>query len=148
MAKAEEPADKTCALTYQCRLPLSTRTVNHLAELLRRHLKTIRSRRRILPPGKIAVIVLAALRHDQRLADVADGNGVSESTVRRWRDELIGLLAAQAPRLDRALMKIARRGGEVVLIDGTLIRTRRRTARPTGGTTPASTELMACTSSP
>ncbi|MFD7628981.1 hypothetical protein ACFV7Q_23610 [Streptomyces sp. NPDC059851] len=34
------------------------------------------------------------LRHDQRLADMAGGNSVSESTVRRWRDELIGLLAA------------------------------------------------------
>lgn len=129
MAKTEEPADKCCALTYQCRLTLSTRTVNHLADLLRRHLKTIRSRWRILPPGKIAVIVLAVLRHDQRLADMAGGNGVSESTVRRWRDELIGLLAAQAPRLDRALMKIARQGGEVVLIDGALIRTRRRTGK-------------------
>ncbi|MCX5112614.1 hypothetical protein OOK13_29950 [Streptomyces sp. NBC_00378] len=30
------------------------------------------------------------------------GNDVSESAVRRWRDELIGLLAAKAPRLDRA----------------------------------------------
>ncbi|MET9570816.1 hypothetical protein ACFYNW_06360 [Streptomyces virginiae] len=82
-----------------------------------------------LPPGKIAVIVLAVLRHDQRLADMAGGNGVSESTVRRWRDELIGLLAAQAPRLDRALRKVARQGGEVVLIDGTLSRTQRRTGK-------------------
>nr|WP_245684883.1 transposase family protein [Streptomyces exfoliatus] len=32
-----------------------------------------------------------------------------------------------APRLDRALKKIAKRGGEVVLIDGTLIPTTRRT---------------------
>ncbi|MFE4337332.1 hypothetical protein ACFRQM_51060 [Streptomyces sp. NPDC056831] len=48
------------------------------------------------------MIVLAVLRHDQRLADMAGGNNVSESTVRRWRDELITLLAAQAPRLDRA----------------------------------------------
>ncbi|MGW2051970.1 transposase family protein [Streptomyces sp. NPDC001858] len=108
------------------RLPLSPRTVNHLADLLRRHLKAIRSRWRILPPGKIAVIVLAVLRHDQRLADMAGGNNVSESTVRRWRDELIGLLAAQAPRLDRALKKIAKQGEEVVLIDGTLIPTQRR----------------------
>ncbi|MET9935860.1 transposase family protein, partial [Streptomyces sp. NPDC006324] len=112
---------------YRCRLPLSTRTVNHLADLLRRHLKVIRSRWRILPPGRIVVLVLALLRHDQRLADMAGGNDVSESTVRRWRDELIGLLAAQAPRLDRALKKVARQGGEVVLIDGTLIRTQRRT---------------------
>ncbi|MER8091037.1 hypothetical protein ACFVZR_26030 [Streptomyces sp. NPDC058316] len=60
---------------------------------------------------------------------MAGGNDVSESAVRRRRDELIGLLAAQAPRLDRALRKVAERGGEVVLIDGTLIRTRRRTGR-------------------
>ncbi|WP_234332098.1 transposase family protein [Streptomyces sp. NRRL F-5650] len=108
---------------------MSTNTVNHLAGLLRRHLKAIRSRLRILPPGRIAVIVLAVLRHDQRLAGRAGGNNVSESTVRRWRDELIGLLAAQAPRLDRALRKVAKQGGEVVLIDGTLIRTRRRTGK-------------------
>lgn len=42
---------------------------------------------------------------------------------------MIGLLAAKAERLDRALRKIARRGGEVVLIDGTLIPTVRRTGK-------------------
>jgi hypothetical protein len=31
-----------------------------------------------------------------------------------------------APRLDRALAAITRQGGEVVLLDGTLIPTRRR----------------------
>ncbi|WP_381560671.1 transposase family protein [Streptomyces eurythermus] len=129
MTKTRKHAEETCPLVYQCRLPLSTRTVNHLADLLRRHLKVIRSRWRILPPGKIAVIVLAVLRHDKRLADMAGGNNVSESTVRRWRDELIALLAAQAPRLDRALKKVAGQGGEVVLIDGTLIATQRRTGK-------------------
>lgn len=34
----------TCPLVYQCRLPLSTRTANHLAYLLRSHLKAVRSR--------------------------------------------------------------------------------------------------------
>ncbi|GHE13780.1 transposase family protein [Streptomyces alanosinicus] len=129
MTNTKERAEDTCPLVYQCRLSLSTRTVNHLAGLLRRRLKTIRSRWRILPPGKIAVIVLAVLHHDQRLADMAGGSNVSESTVRRWRDELIGLLAAQAPCLDRALKKVAKKGGEVVLIDGTLIRTQRRTGK-------------------
>ncbi|KOG21713.1 IS5/IS1182 family transposase [Streptomyces viridochromogenes] len=129
MTKTNQRAEDTCPLVYQCRLPLSTSTVNHLAGLLRRHLKAIGSRWRITPPGKIAVIVLAVLRHDQRLADMAGGNNVSESTVRRWRDELITLLAARAPRLDRALKKIAERGGEVVLIDGTLIPIQRRTGR-------------------
>jgi hypothetical protein len=129
VTKTKEHAEDTCPLVYQCRLPLSTHTVNHLADLLLRHLKTIRTRWRILPPGRIAVIVLAILRHDQRLADMAGGNDVSESTVRRWRDELIKLLAAQAPLLDRALKKIVRQGGEVVLIDGTLIPTQRRTGK-------------------
>ncbi|WHX15758.1 transposase family protein [Streptomyces malaysiensis subsp. malaysiensis] len=54
---------------------------------------------------------------------------VSAATVRRWRDELIALLAAQAPRLDRALKKVAKRGGEVVLIDGPVIPTQRRTGK-------------------
>jgi hypothetical protein len=129
VTKTKEHAEDTCPLVYQCRLPLSTHTVNHLADLLLRHLKTIRTRWRILPPGRIAVIVLAILRHDQRLADMAGGNDVSESTVRRWRDELSKLLAAQAPLLDRALKKIVRQGGEVVLIDGTLIPTQRRTGK-------------------
>ncbi|NUV77821.1 transposase family protein [Streptomyces fungicidicus] len=129
MTNTKERTEDTLPLVYRCRPPLSTRTVNHLADLLRRHLKVIRSRWRIVPPGRIAVIVLAVLRHDQRLADMAGGNDVSESTVRRWRDELIALLAAQAPRLDRALKKVARQGGEVVLIDGTLIHTQRRTGK-------------------
>ncbi|WP_217130069.1 transposase family protein [Streptomyces sp. AC558_RSS880] len=127
MTKTKEHAGGTVSLVYQCRLPLSTRTVTYLADLLRGHLKAIRSRWRALPAGRIATIVLAVLRHDRRLADMAGGSDVSAATVRRWRDELIALLATKAPRLDRALKKIARRGGEVVLIDGTLIPTQRRT---------------------
>ncbi|MGW6405462.1 transposase family protein, partial [Streptomyces sp. NPDC055134] len=45
----------------------------------------------------------------------------------RWVLEVCTLLAARAERLDRALKRIVRKGGEVVLLDGTLIRTRRRT---------------------
>lgn len=41
--------------------------------------------------------------------------------------KLSGRLAASAPRLDRTLRKIARDGGGVVLLDGSVIRTRRRT---------------------
>ncbi|KPI06332.1 DDE transposase family protein [Streptomyces mirabilis] len=43
------------------------------------------------------MIVLAALRHDQRLADLAGGNGLSRTTVDRWLKEMIDLLAARAP---------------------------------------------------
>ena len=56
------------------------------------------------------MLVLAVLRHDQRAADLDGGNQVSATTIRRWTDEVIALLAAKAPCLDRALKKIARRG--------------------------------------
>ena len=120
-----EPAEGT-PLVYQCALPLSRQTLTYVADLLRGHLKKIRSRWRKLPPGKIALIVLATLRHDHRLADMAGGNSVSASTIDRWTWEITGLLAARAPRLDRALARIKKEGGEVVLLDGTLIPTRRR----------------------
>ncbi|MER5635630.1 transposase family protein [Kitasatospora sp. NPDC002227] len=55
--------------------------------------------------------------------------GRMEAIGSRWVLEVIGLLAARAPRLVRALHAITRSGGEVVLIDGTLVRTRRRTGR-------------------
>jgi hypothetical protein len=125
----EKTSGDAVNLVYQCRLPLSTSTVTYLADLLRGHLKAIGSRWRIRPPGRIAVLVLAILRHDQRAADMAGANEIAESTLRRWRDELIALLAAKAPRLDRALAKIPKCGGEVVLIDGALIPTCRRTGK-------------------
>jgi DDE superfamily endonuclease len=121
-----QPAEGT-PLVYQCALPLSRQTLAFVADQLRAHLKKIGSRWRKLPPGRIALIVLATLRHDHRLADMAGGNGVSASTIHRWTWEIIGLLAARAPRLDRALAAINKEGGEAVLLDGTLIPTRRRT---------------------
>ncbi|MEU6033625.1 hypothetical protein ABZ825_42680 [Streptomyces tauricus] len=91
--------------------------------------------------------MLAVLRHDQRLADMAGGNEVSASTVRRWVLEVLGLLAARAPRLDRALKKIARRGVAVVLLDGTLVHTAAAPERTTARTTAGNTRPMACSSS-
>jgi hypothetical protein len=82
-----------------------------------------------MPAGKIAGIVLAVLRCDQRPGDLAGGDQIHRTTVTRWAREVVGLLAARAPRLDRALKKITQKGGGVVLLDGTLIRTRRRTGK-------------------
>ncbi|WP_245697474.1 transposase family protein [Streptomyces phaeochromogenes] len=67
------------------------------------------------------------LRCDQRPGDLAGGNGIHRTTVTRWVREVVGLLAARAPRLGRTLKRITRTGGGVVLLDGSLIRARRRT---------------------
>ena len=129
MKNNKEQIGDAVSPVYQCALPLSTTTITYITDLLRARLKAIGSRWRMLPPGRIAVLVLAVLRHDQRAADLAGGNAVSDTTIRRWTDEVVALLAAKAPRLDRALAKITRAGGEVVLLDGTLIRTRRRAGK-------------------
>jgi hypothetical protein len=106
---------------------VSKRTLDLVGDLIRRERNRLGTRWRKVPTGTQALIVLAVLRHDQRLADMAGGNHVSASTVRRWVQEVLRLLATRAPRLGRALKKIAQRGGVVVLLDGTLIRTRHRT---------------------
>ncbi|MEV5204988.1 transposase family protein [Streptomyces sp. NPDC053720] len=74
------------------------------------------------------MIILAVLRHDQRLADMAGGNAIAPTAVRRRRDEMINLLAVRT-RAWSTLKKIVKRGGEVVLIDGTFNPTQRRTGK-------------------
>lgn len=129
MTKNNSSVEGPDGLVYTACLPLSSTTLNWLADLVRGHLKKIGSRWRALPAGKIATIVLAVLRCDQRPGDLAGGNGVHRTTVTRWVREVVGLLAARAPRLDRALKKITRMGGGIVLLDGSVIRTRRRTGK-------------------
>jgi hypothetical protein len=68
----KQTGDAVCPV-YQCLLPLSSNTVNYVADLLRAHLKAIGSRWRSRSAGQIAVLVLAVLRHDQRAADLAGG---------------------------------------------------------------------------
>ena len=144
MRKSNGLTEGPDGLVYTARLPLSSATLNYLADLIRGHLKKIGSRWRAQPAGKIAGIVLAVLRCDQRPGDLAGGNGVHRTTVTRWVREVVGLLAARAPRLDRALRKIARKGGGVVLLDGSLIRTRGAPGPRTGRTIRASANATAC----
>jgi hypothetical protein len=117
----------SAALVYQSALPVSRATLDLVTGLIRQHRRSIGSRWRKATPGRQAILALAWLRHDQRLADLATAHEVSPSTIRRWALEVLPLLAARAPRLDRVLARLAARGQVVVLADGTLIPTRRRT---------------------
>lgn len=114
-------------ITYRSALPVSAATISWLTSLIWAHRVKIGSRWRKVTPAQQAVLVLAMLRKDERLLDLATPNGISASTLRRWLLEVITLLAGRAPRLNRILRRLAARGQVLVLADGTLIRTRRRT---------------------
>lgn len=124
-----QPDSDSPQLVYQARLPLSTPTLRLVHQSITAHRKKIRSRWRKLSDGRAALLVLAYLRHDQRLRDLAGANQISAATLHRWVDEVITNLAARAARLDRALAAAVRAGHEYVLLDATLIRTRRRHRR-------------------
>ncbi|MER5427988.1 hypothetical protein [Streptomyces sp. NPDC002588] len=95
MSKETSSAGGTETVVHQPSLHLSTATLTFLGDLPRSHLKKIRSRWRTLPAGRIATIVLAVLRHDQRLAGMAGGNRISAAPAPRWVPEAVSLLAAR-----------------------------------------------------
>ncbi|WP_329182915.1 hypothetical protein [Actinacidiphila glaucinigra] len=45
--------------------------------------------------GSAGLLVLAMMGCEQRLLDLAGGNGMPESTLRHWRNRMIDLLAAR-----------------------------------------------------
>jgi DDE superfamily endonuclease len=116
-------------LVYQTSLDLSTRTLALVSTALRQHRTEVRSRWRKLPDTQVAIIVLAALRHDARPADLATAYGVSHHSVRRWITQVVTTLARMAPRLDRVLTNAARTNHHILLLDGTCLRTERPTNR-------------------
>jgi hypothetical protein len=110
-------------LTYPASIPLSTRTLSHLAELLRAHRRAIGCRWRRLDPGRQALLVLAHVRNGDTYTRLAAGFGIGLATVYRYIREAIDLLANQAPDL-RQVVETAARFWYLIL-DGTLIRTNR-----------------------
>jgi hypothetical protein len=66
-------------LFYRAVLPLSSRTLNFVAGLVRRHLKAIGSRWRKLDPGRQALLVLAYLRKGETFEDLAAGFGIGRT---------------------------------------------------------------------
>ena len=89
-------------LFYRAALPLSSKTLNFTAGVVRRHLRAIGSRWRRLSPGQQALLVLAYLRKGETFADLAAGLGVGTATGWRYVNETVALLAARAPRLRKA----------------------------------------------
>jgi len=107
-------------LTYPACIPLSTRTLSHLAELLRAHRQTIGCRWRRLDPGRQALLVLAHLRNGDTYPRLAAGFGIGIATVYRYIREAVDLLATHAPGLAEVIESASRLW--YLILDGTLIR--------------------------
>ena len=104
-----------------CRLPLSCKTLNYVAGIVRRYRASIGSARRKLNPGQQALLVLAYLRKGETFADLAAGFGVGTATAWRYVNETVALLAARAPKLRKAVRDAGKTGLACVVLDGTLI---------------------------
>ena len=108
-------------LFYRAALPLSSRTRNYAAGIIRRHRKAIGSCWRKLNPGRQALLVLAYLRKGETFADLAAGFEVGTTTAWRYVNETAELLAARAPKLRQAVRDAVKAGWAYVVLDGTLI---------------------------
>lgn len=106
-------------LSYPAAIPLSTRSLNHLAGLIRRHRDQRRSRWRRLDPGRQALLALAHLRNGDTYTRLACGFEIGVSTAWRYVREAVDLLAATADDLTTAMSTIRRLA--FVILDGTLI---------------------------
>ena len=108
-------------LSHRAALPLSSRTLNYAAGIIRRHRKSIGSCWRKLNPGRQALLVLAYLRKGETFAELAAGFEVGTTTAWRYVNETTELLAARAPGLRQAARDAAKAGWAFVVLDGTLI---------------------------
>jgi hypothetical protein len=113
-------------LSYPATIPLSSRTLNHLADRIRSHRKQRRSRWRRLNPGRQALLALAHLRNGDTYTRLAAGFEIGVATAWRYVHEAIALLSAAAEDLATAMRRI--RLLAYAILDGTPIpdRPRRR----------------------
>ena len=106
---------------YCAALPLSSRTLTYVSGIIRHRRAAAGSRWRKLNPAKEALVVLAYLRKGETFAKLAAGFGVGTATAWRYVNETVGLLAARAPKLRKAVRDAKKKGHACVVVDGTLI---------------------------
>ena len=114
-------------IAYPAMLDVPRELVREVARLLRaeRRSRGTRKGSRALTCWFQALLGLVWFRSRGEIALVGAGFGVSRATAYRYRDEVIDVLAAQAPDLHEALQEVAEQGWSHVVLDGKLIRTNR-----------------------
>ena len=111
-------------IAYRATLDVPRETVWFTARLLaaeRRRRRTPRGSRALTCFWQ-AVLALRWFRDRTSCEALARDHGVSRATAYRYVDEVIAVLAAQAPDLRQALDRALREGLPHVVLDGTLIR--------------------------
>src|SRR6476469_1021751 len=101
-------------------MTVSNRSLQMLADALRRRRRELGTTWRRLDPGRQALRVVAHLRKGATYRDLAVGFAVCVTTVHRRLREGLDVLAARAPTLDQAITVAA--GKAFVTLDGTLLR--------------------------
>ncbi|GAB3942133.1 hypothetical protein GCM10027614_28670 [Micromonospora vulcania] len=80
-------------LSYPATMPLSSRTLNHLADRIRHRRHQRKSRWRRLNPGRQALLALAHLRNGDTYTRLAAGFEIGIATAWRYVQEAIALLS-------------------------------------------------------
>lgn len=111
-------------ITYRATLDVPRELVTYVAGLLRAHRKALGTRRgtRILTPSRQAVFGLIWFRNrGVDIPQLGAGFGISRATSYRYHDEVVAVLAAQAPDLTEALQQVEADGWSHVILDGKVI---------------------------
>jgi hypothetical protein len=114
-------------ISYRAMLDVPVELVMFVSKLLAAHRRDIGTRRgtRKLTCGKQAVFALAWFRDRPDIARLGKGAGISQATAYRYLDEVITVLAAQAPDLREALERAAGLGLPYLILDGKVVATDR-----------------------
>jgi hypothetical protein len=114
-------------IAYRAMLDVPRELVREVTKLLRaeRRARGTRTGSRALTCWYQALLVLVWFRNPGDVAVVGAGFGVSRATAYRYRDEVIMVLAEQAPDLHQALEQVAEQGWSHVVLDGKVFRTDR-----------------------
>lgn len=109
-------------IPYRAILDVPKETVSYVSKLLRaeRKRKGTRKGTRALTCWQEAVFGLAWMRNGGDIRQLGLGFGISQATAYRYRDEVIDVLAKQAPELATSLNRAKTEGASHLIMDGTL----------------------------
>jgi hypothetical protein len=112
---------------YRAILDAPRELVWFVAGLLSDHRRTLgtRKRRRLLTPYRQAVFGLAWFRENPDIVNLGRGFGLGKSTSYNYINEVIDVLAAEAPDLKEALERAKADGYSHLILDGKIVDTDR-----------------------